>query len=174
MSNRLLTATLLCVLSLVGCSGSGKHSDLDKKMSEARSKPQGVIEPLPVYPPAERFNYAAVALRSPFEAPAIITGDEKISGHAVPAPDQSRSKEPLELFSYAALSMVGTLSKNSKIWALIDDGAGGVHRVATGNYVGRNFGLITSVSGDEIEIMETVPDGKGGWINRPRTMAMEE
>jgi len=174
MSNRPLVAILLCVLSLAGCSGGDKHSDLDKIMSEARAKPQGVIEPLPVYPPAERFNYAAVALRSPFEAPAIITGDEKISGHAVPAPDQGRPKEPLELFSYAALSMVGTLSKNSKIWALIDDGTGGVHRVAIGNYVGRNFGLITSVGDADIEIMETVPDGKGGWINRPRTMAMEE
>ncbi len=164
----------ICILILSGCSGDQQHADLDQKMIDARNRPQGTIEPLPTYPPAERFNYSALALRSPFEPPAILNGEEKISGNKVDAPDQSRRKEPLELVNYNALSMVGTLSKDSKIWALIDDGNGRVHRVRTGNYLGRNFGLITDVGTFEIEIMETVPDGKGEWINRPRTMAMDE
>ena len=164
----------ICILILSGCSGDQQHADLDQKMIDARNRPQGTIEPLPTYPPAERFNYSALALRSPFEPPAILNGEEKISGNKVDAPDQSRRKEPLELVNYTALSMVGTLSKDSKIWALIDDGNGRVHRVRTGNYLGRNFGLITDVGTFEIEIMETVPDGKGEWINRPRTMAMDE
>jgi type IV pilus assembly protein PilP len=177
MSNRFIVMALTALVSLVslsGCSSDRQHSDLDKKMSDARTRPQGVIEPLPEYPAAERFNYSALALRSPFEAPAIITGDEKISGKAVSAPDQSRTKEPLELISYTSLSMVGILAKGNQMWALVDDGGGKVHRVKGGSYIGRNFGLITLINRREIEIMETVPDGKGGWINRPRTMAMEE
>jgi len=174
VSNHFLVIALVSLVSLVGCSSDRKHSDLDKKMSDARTRPQGVIEPLPEYPAAERFNYSALALRSPFEPPAIITGDEKVSGNAVSAPDQSRSKEPLELISYAELSMVGILARGDKMWALLDDGSGKVHRVNRGNYIGRNFGLITEVNRRELEIMETVPDGKGGWINRPRTMAIEE
>ena len=55
--------------TVAGCSSDRQHSDLDKKMSDARTRPQGVIEPLPEYPAAERFNYSALALRSPFEAP---------------------------------------------------------------------------------------------------------
>mgnify|MGYP001134439700 CR=1 FL=1 len=164
----------ISILILSGCSGDQQHADLDQKMIDARNRPQGTIEPLPTYPPAERFNYSALALRSPFEPPALLNGEEKISGNKVDAPDQSRRKEPLELVNYTALSMVGTLSKDSKIWALIDDGNGRVHRVRTGNYLGRNFGLITDIGAFEIEIMETVPDGKGEWINRPRTMAMDE
>lgn len=167
-------AILGCLIVLVGCSGGSEYSDLDKKLSDARNKPQGVVEPLPTYPPAEQFHYAALALRSPFEPPVIVSGDDKISGTSVPAPNQSRVKEPLELVSYAALSMVGTLSRKNRIWALVDDGNGRIRRVAPGNYMGRNYGLITSVTGEQIEIMETVPDGKGGWINRPRTMAMEQ
>ena len=177
MSNHFLAialVTLACLVSLTGCSNDRQHSDLDKKMSDARTSPQGVIEPLPEYPAAERFNYSALALRSPFEAPTIITGDEKISGKAVSAPDQSRTKEPLELISYTSLSMVGILAKGDQMWGLVDDGGGKVHRVKSGNYIGRNFGLITLVNRREIEVMETVPDGKGGWINRPRTMAIEE
>ena len=165
---------LVFLVTLVGCSNDRQHGDLDKKMSDARTRPQGVIEPLPEYPAAERFNYSALALRSPFEAPVVITGDEKVSGRAVSAPDQSRTKEPLELISYTSLSMVGILAKGNQMWALVDDGGGKVHRVRGGNYIGRNFGLITNINRREIEIMETVPDGKGGWINRPRTMAMEE
>jgi len=170
----LSTLSALCISSLLGCSGDRQHSDLDQKMLDARNRPQGTIEPLPTYPPAERFNYSALALRSPFEAPVILNGEEKVSGNAVAAPDQTRRKEPLELINYSALNMVGTLAKDGNIWALIDDGNGRVHRVTGGNYVGRNYGLITNIGTFEIEIMETVPDGKGEWINRPRTMAMDE
>tara|TARA_B110000503_G_scaffold8911_1_gene12145 strand:- start:37237 stop:37449 length:213 start_codon:yes stop_codon:yes gene_type:complete len=70
--------------------------------------------------------------------------------------------------------MVGTLAKEGRVWALISDEDGRVHRVKTGNYIGKNFGVITAVNDFDIEIMETVPDGKSGWINRPRTMAMDE
>ncbi|MDG1818890.1 MAG: pilus assembly protein PilP [Porticoccaceae bacterium] len=164
----------LCLVALLGCSGDRQHSDLDQKLLDARNRPQGTIEPLPTYPPAERFNYSALALRSPFEAPVILNGEEKVSGNVVAAPDQSRRKEPLELINYSALSMVGTLSRGGNTWALINDGNGRVHRVTNGNYVGRNFGLITNIGTFEVEIMETVPDGKGEWINRPRTMAMDE
>jgi type IV pilus assembly protein PilP len=177
MNTRFIVLALVTVASLtglVGCASDRQHSDLDNKMSDARTRPQGVIEPLPVYPEAERFNYSALALRSPFEPPAIVTGDEKVSGNAVVAPDQLRAKESLELVSYAELSMVGILARGDKMWALVDDGGSKVHRVKRGNYIGRNFGLITQVNRRELEIMETVPDGKGGWINRPRTMAIEE
>lgn len=175
MTNRLSTLFVVLVVGiLAGCSGDRQHSDLDEKMIEARNRPQGTIEPLPTYPPAERFNYSALAMRSPFEPPVIPDGEGKVSGSRVPAPDEKRRKEPLELVSFTALTMVGTLSRGESIWALINDGSGRVHRVKTGNYLGRNYGLITSVSPFEIEIMETVPDGKGEWINRPRTMAMDE
>ena len=159
---------------LSACVGDSQFSDLDSLMAESRERPQGQIEPLPTYPPAERFNYSALAMRSPFEPPAIITAESEIGGKAASAPDQMRQKQPLELVSYSALSMVGTLSKDQNIWALIDDGNGRVHRVARGNFIGRNFGKITQIGEFELDVLETVPDGKGGWINRPRTMGMNE
>ncbi len=169
----------LCLLMvglslLTACSDSGQFDDLNVKMADARNQPQGKIEPLPTYPAAERFSYSALAMRSPFEPPAVLTGDERVSGNAVPEPNQARQKEPLESVNYSALSMVGTLSRDAQIWALIDDGAGRVHRVTKGNYLGRNFGKITAVNNIELEVLETVPDGKGGWINRPRTLGMNE
>lgn len=159
---------------LIGCSGNKQFNDLDAKMADSRNRPQGRIEPLPTYPAAERFSYSALAMRSPFKPPVVLTGDERVSGNAVAEPSQSRQKEPLELINYSALSMVGTLSRDDQIWALINDGDGRIHRVTKGNYLGRNFGEITAIDNAELDILETVPDGKGGWINRPRTLGMNE
>jgi type IV pilus assembly protein PilP len=159
---------------LSACVGDSQFSDLDSLMAESRQRPQGQIEPLPTYPPAERFNYSALAMRSPFEPPAMISAESQIGGKVASAPDQLRQKQPLELFSYSALSMVGTLSRDQSTWALIDDGSGRVHRVTAGNFIGRNFGEITHIGEFELDVLETVPDGKGGWINRPRTMGMNE
>ena len=84
-------------------------------------------------------------MRSPFEPPAMISAESQIGGKVASAPDQLRHKQPLELFSYSALSMVGTLSRDQSTWALIDDGSGRVHRVTAGNFIGRNFGEITHI-----------------------------
>ena len=84
--------SILCISALLAVPVISQHSDLDQKMLDARNRPQGTIEPLPTYPPAERFNYSALALRSPFEPPVILNGEEKISGNAVAAPDQTRAK----------------------------------------------------------------------------------
>jgi type IV pilus assembly protein PilP len=165
---------VVSLLALTGCSGGNKFDDLDAKLADSRNRPQGKIEPLPTYPPAERFSYSALAMRSPFEPPVVLTGDERVSGNAVSEPNQARQKEPLELVNYSALSMVGTLSKDAQTWALINDGEGRIHRVMQGNYLGRNFGKITTVNNVEVEVLETVPDGKGGCINRPRTLGMNE
>lgn len=166
--------TVIVAALLSACVGDSQFSDLDRLMAQSRERPQGQIEALPIYPPAERFNYSALAMRSPFEPPATITAESEIGGQVASAPDQQRQKQPLELFIYSALSMVGTLSKDQHIWALIDDGNGRVHRVAEGNFIGRNFGKITHIGQFELDLLETVPDGKGGWINRPRTMGMNE
>ena len=105
---------VVSLLALAGCSGGNKFDDLDAKLADSRNCPQGKIEPLPTYPAAERFSYSALAMRSPFEPPVVLTGDERVSGNAVSEPNQARQKEPLELVNYSALSMVGTLSKDAQ------------------------------------------------------------
>lgn len=172
------TTTFLAVICVsllqAGCLGGGDFSDLDARMADARNQPKGEIEPLPTYPPPERFTYKAMALRSPFDAPIVSSGEQVATGNTVPAPDASRPKELLETFNFTALSMVGTLSKAGNIWGLVNDGEGRIHRVSVGDYLGKNYGKIVSIDQSEMKIQETVPDGKGDWINRPRTLAIDE
>jgi type IV pilus assembly protein PilP len=53
-------------------------------------------------------------------------------------------------------------------------GADGVHRVRIGEYMGRNHGRIVAITENAIEIVELVPDGADGWLERPRTLALQE
>jgi type IV pilus assembly protein PilP len=163
------------LLLLSGCTGGAQHEDLKSFMAEVKEKPVGDIEPLPTFRAYKTFKYGAMAMRSPFEPPLdfdvadSVTGKEKVS-----APDEGRKKEYLEGYNFAALSLVGTLSQDGQIWSLVNDGGGGIHRVTVGNYMGKNHGRITSVSDTKADVIEVVPDGKGSWVERPRTLALKE
>ena len=48
------------------------------------------------------------------------------------------------------------------------------YRVRPGAYLGQSDGRVTAVYEDRIELVELVPDGAGGWLERPATMALED
>jgi type IV pilus assembly protein PilP len=160
---------------VAACSG-GSHSDLDEYMAEVRQRPVRDIEPLPTLTRHETFTYSAMQSRSPFEKPVETPAlaPVKASGSNV-KPPEDHPPELLENFALGALTMVGTLQRDGNIWALIDDGAGSIHRVTVGNYMGRNWGRITAISEIQLELIEIVPDGTGdGWVERLKTMRLRE
>ena len=62
---------------------------------------------------------------------------------------------------------------NNVDWALITESNGSVHRVRVGNYLGQNHGRIVSISDTNVNVVEIVPDGQGGWIERPRSVKVK-
>jgi type IV pilus assembly protein PilP len=68
--------------------------------------------------------------------------------------------------------MVGTLAQNGSMFALIKDADGGVHRVQHGDYLGTDHGQIVTIDEGELELIEIVPDGTGGWVERARTVSL--
>ena len=68
--------------------------------------------------------------------------------------------------------MVGTFAKESSEWALIRDPDGVVHRVAVGNYIGKNHGKVNGISNDDVQLSEFIADGIGGWLVRPASVAL--
>lgn len=166
-----LTAALL---ALGGCSLDGNHSDLRQKMAAVEHKPKGQIEPIPTFTPYSPYVYSAAGNRSPFTRP-VLESDQRLVGRKLDvAPDMNRQRELLEGYPFDALSMVGTLSRGGQLWALIDDGEGGIHRITVGNYLGKNHGRVVNASQSQIDVLEIVPDGTDGWIERPRALTLEE
>jgi len=173
MNGSRLAFCCLVLASLVGC-GSGKDfADLQTYMDEVRARPKGSIEPLPKFQPYEAFTYSAAALRSPFQPPVKIDMVNRQKGSQEIKPDEARVKQFLEGFNIEVFEMVGTLSNEGGMFALVR-GAGGVHRVKVGDYLGRNHGRIIAINEAKVDVIEIVPDGEGGWLERPRSLSLKE
>lgn len=172
MKRRLIIGSLL-LLTLHGCGSGGDFGDLQAYMDEVRARPKGSIEPLPKFLAYEPFTYSASALRSPFQPPVKIDLAVKQKGNRVVKPNETRVKQFLEGFNIETFEMVGTLSNEQGTFALVR-GAGGVHRVRVGDYLGRNDGKIVAINEGKIDVVEIVPDGEGGWLERPRSLTLKE
>jgi type IV pilus assembly protein PilP len=148
-----------------GCSGG--QSDLQKWIEATKKKPGGRIQPLPEVKPYETYVYSAANLRSPFQ-PA----NPNAVGQANLRPSSRRNREFLEGFSLDTLRMVGTFKVGSNFYGLVQSKDGLVHKVQPGNYMGQNDGKVTEITGGRISLVEIIPDGLGGYIERPAALAL--
>jgi type IV pilus assembly protein PilP len=125
--------------------------------------------------PYQSFEYAAAELKDPF-VPTVIDMQEPepepIADNGI-RPDSNRRREALENFELAELQFVGTLEQEN-IWALVRAPDGVIHRVQTGNYMGRNHGKITTISEAQMKLKEIVPNGRGGFIDRDTSVSAVE
>jgi type IV pilus assembly protein PilP len=153
-----------------GCSND--VTDLNEFISQTKLKHLGSVRPLPQFKPYQNFIYTATELRDPFEATFQAESESSDTGDS--AQKEERPKEPLENFPLDTLRMVGLLEQNKQVWGLIKDPQNLVHRVQTGNYAGQNEGQIVSVSEDQIELIEIIPDGLGGYIERSASLGISD
>lgn len=70
--------------------------------------------------------------------------------------------------------MVGTLSRASATWALIQAPDQTISRVGVGNYIGENYGRVTQVEPSVVQLVELIPNGTGGWMERQASVAIVE
>jgi type IV pilus assembly protein PilP len=169
-----LGARAACVAVLAGfltAGCSGAQSDLQKWIAETKKKPGGRIQALPEVKPYETFVYSASTMRSPFhpQGPGAIGG-----GVAGLRPTARRNREFLEGFSLDTLKMVGTFKVRGSFYGLVQSKDGLVHKVQPGNYLGQNDGKVTDISGSKISLVEIIPDGLGGYIERPASLALND
>ena len=160
--------SIFIVLGLSGC-GNGGMEDLQTFVAETGKDMQGKIEPLPEVKVYEPFTYNAFDLPDPFRPRKLSTG-----GGGGMQPDLTRPKEPLEAFSLETLKVVGVLSKQGVIHAVIKTPDNAIYHVKKGNYAGQNFGLITQISDTEVGLREIVQDSAGDWSERTSTLILQE
>lgn len=168
IQSKLTPLAVIVLLSLGGCSDD--MDQLQQKVAEIKSRPGERIEPLPEIKPSETYAYNAGNLRSPFVPSAPVRSDV---ANAI-RPDVKRPREFLEQFPIDSMKMVGTLSLGGKNYGLVQGKDGLVHRVLPGNYIGQNDGRVVGIAGTRISIIEIVPDGLGGYIERPAALALTE
>jgi len=169
---RSLRATLLCsVVMLAACSG-GQYGDLDAFVEQVKSQQKGHIAPLPEIKTFETFVYESKELRNPF-TPSLDESLATMDDSGL-QPDQNRKREPLEQYPLDSLIFVGHLEKSGVQWGLITAPDSTIYRVQTGNFIGKNYGKIISISETTIKLVEIIPSGTGSWIDREASLVLSE
>lgn len=173
VASRVLVA-LLVVLALAACGrsvtrSSNDPSNLQAWVAEVKGRPAPPLEPLPVMQQFETFEYAAQGMRDPFNA-ALASA----SSGSGPRPDPNRPRQTLEQFPLDSLAMVGTLGRGPGVVALVMAPDKVTYRVRPGAYMGQSDGRVVGVYDDRIDLVELVPDGAGGWLERRASVALKE
>jgi type IV pilus assembly protein PilP len=157
--------------SLSACGGG--TGDLHAYIDEVKARPGGRPEPLPQIQPAPTYVYEAGSRRSPF----MPDGPQRRMSNnpnAVQGPDPNRPPEILEQYPLDTLAMVGTLSDRRAAYALVQTADGLVHRVTVGDHMGQNYGRIVSITDSEVQLVEIISDGLGGYLERPAAIGLSD
>jgi type IV pilus assembly protein PilP len=164
----ILAASL--AIALTGC--DSRVDSVNDSMKKIQAEPPLPVPPPPVFLPVPTFGYAAQQLRSPFMPPSLAQELTVMAGRRV-MPDLARPPQYLEQFSIEELRMRGTLqAPKGPMFALIESPDGNVMRVQVGNYMGKNFGRIVGITPSQVNVIEIVPDGRDGFVERPRSLVM--
>jgi type IV pilus assembly protein PilP len=162
----LLVGTMCLALNALSACSS-KDADLDTFIANTKLEPGGRVEPLPELKPYETYTYDSADHRSPF-----MPGGSGAGSADALRPDSRRNREFLEQFSLDTLRMVGTLRLADRTYGLVKTKDGLVHRVLPGNYMGQADGKVTEITPSKISVVEIVPDGLGGYMERPAALAL--
>ena len=157
------------LLSISACSQD--VSDLQSFIAQTKSAHVGSVKAIPQFKPYESFSYSAAELRDPFVANTNLENDDGTTTSLL-NPDSTRPRQPLEVFPLDTLSMVGILEQNTQLWGLIKDPQNIVHRIQVGNYIGQSEGRITEINESAVHLVEIIPDGIGGYIERDASIAI--
>lgn len=168
---------LLCLLPLLGCSGSNDE-ELRQWMADQRSSTRPRVTPINEPKQFTPLPYDVGAGLEPFN-PVKLTqalrqdSAQLASNAALIAPEMARRKEPLEAFPLDAMAMVGSLNKAGQPTALLKvDNL--LYQVRVGNYLGQNYGKITKITETGIQLREIVQDATGDWTERSTSLDLQE
>jgi type IV pilus assembly protein PilP len=180
--NRITALVLLPATLLVSGCQSDNMDDLRGYVAEIKTIRSGPVPPLPDMKPYERYLYRSgdAGARDPFQPISALPKEAQIAKKT----DPNRSKyaeeiethnpEELESHELDSLRMVGTLNNDNELWGVVMDHDGMVHRVAVGNYLGKNYGKVINISEDHIELREIISDGQGSFEERQATVTLAD
>ncbi len=176
MSHRLISL-MVVVLGLSGCGSSG-DDELRQWMSELRATTKPKVIPLTEPKQFLPQTYAMDSGVEPFNSVKLTQAlrresTQSASNAALIAPEMARRKEPLESYPLDIMAMVGSLDKKGAPTALLKVDKL-LYQVRVGNYIGQNYGRITKITENSIQLREIVQDATGDWIERAASLDLQE
>ena len=157
----------MAIVTLAACDDRETPAHLQAWIGTVRNKtittpPRSVAAPafLPL-------PYDATIGRAPFER---IDAAEPDLSYTRPA--QRGDAQPLEAFPLESIRMVGTISQDNRRYVLLQ-AERIIYLAKSGDYLGKNFGVIRRISDDEIELEELLPAAEGRWTTRQALLSLQ-
>lgn len=165
---------VLAMVALLAAACGEEQSELKQQLKELTKDLRGKVEPLPQVKPYEPVPYTSEREVDPFRPQRInVAQAGGASSGGGRKPNLDRPKEPLEAFPLESIAMVGTLTQKKEHFALVKAGTN-LYRVRKGNYMGQNFGVITSIDDNQIALKELIQDSGGDWVERTSALQLQE
>ena len=160
-------------LALAGC--GGEQQELTQWMDQQRREVKPNVQPLS--PPKKFTPQAYVSLNGvePFSNQKLTVAlkQEARQPNSLVGAEINRRKEPLEAYPLDSMSMVGSVVKSGRPYALLRvDNL--LYQVKQGDYLGQNYGKITQISETSVALREIVQDAAGEWIERNSALQLQE
>ena len=169
------THVLLCLCAGLLAACSAETDELQQWMDQQRreAKPNVAILQAP-----KKFNpepYTTAQAVEPFSTQklSVALKQEARQPNSVLSAELNRRKEPLEAYPLDSMSMVGSVSRGGRPYALLRVNSL-LYQVKTGDYLGQNYGRITKISESDVALREIVQDAAGEWIERPSALQLQE
>ncbi len=169
---RALTGTLMLVL-LAGC--GAETEELQDWMERQRREAKPNVSPLSPPKKFEAQPYTSLQAIEPFSRDklSVALKMETRQPNSMLDAELNRRKEPLEAYPLDSMTMVGSVAKQDKPFALLRVDSL-LYQVKPGDYVGQNYGRITKITETQIVLREIVQDAAGEWIERATTLQLQE
>jgi len=163
----------MLAVALAGCSSSGPE-EIRQWMDQTKKETKPFVPKLPEPKAYTPFVYEAGKDVDPFSPSKLAVAIAKWQANSKGVrPNLDRRREPLEEFPLDTIKMVGALRKPGLSYAILQVDKM-VFQVKAGNYLGQNFGMITSVTDDAVDIKEVVQDASGEWVERKARLELQE
>jgi len=168
-----MSACAFAALSLTACGDA--QDELQQWIEQQRREAKPSVTPLS---PPKKFNpqpYLAGAGVEPFSTQKLTVAikQESRQPNSLLAAEINRRKEPLEAYPLDSMSMVGSVTKQGRPYALLRvDNL--LYQVKAGDYLGQNYGKVTKITETDISLREIVQDAAGEWIERTSSLQLQE
>jgi type IV pilus assembly protein PilP len=160
-------------LLLAGC-GDSEVKEVRDWMDQVKRDTRPSVKPLSEPKDFLPYAYGAKETVDPFSQTKLLNQLAKAAEASQDPnkPDLQRTRELLESYPLDTMHMVGTMQKAGVNYALLQIDRS-VYQVRSGQRIGQNFGIVTRVGDDAINIREVVQDAAGEWVERMAKLELQ-